>query len=52
MAPGYLDQEADFKIYFQDPIEQGTYQESTGHVFRKPIIKLAVLRSIISPKHF
>jgi transcriptional regulator ATRX len=50
VAPKFLGNKAEFKTDYQDPIEDGTYVDSTRWQIRKSMTKLAALKQIISPK--
>ncbi|KAK4548499.1 hypothetical protein LTR36_009409 [Oleoguttula mirabilis] len=50
IAPGYLGEPREFRANFAEPIQQGTYEDSSRHEQRKGIKKLAVLHQQIQPK--
>ncbi|KAI7513201.1 hypothetical protein KC347_g1805 [Hortaea werneckii] len=50
IAPDYLGDQTWFKANFAEPIEQGTYEESTRYERRRSMKKLAVLQHDIKPK--
>lgn len=50
VAPEYLGDQTWFKANFAEPIEQGTYEESTRYERRRSMKKLAVLQHDIKPK--
>ncbi|KAI4781960.1 hypothetical protein E4T52_03127 [Aureobasidium sp. EXF-3400] len=50
VAPKFLGSKVEFKAVYQEPIEAGTYVDSTGSEVRKSMKKLAVLKEIIAPK--
>ncbi|RMY70195.1 hypothetical protein D0864_10943 [Hortaea werneckii] len=50
VAPDYLGDQTWFKANFAEPIEQGTYEESTRYERRRSMKKLAVLQHDIKPK--
>lgn len=50
VAPGYLGSAEEFKAFYGEPIEQGTYTESTTTERRRSLKKLAALNKIIGPK--
>lgn len=50
VAPGYLGDLTEFKAYYQEPIEEGTYRDSTKYQQRKSLKKLQALKSDIDPK--
>lgn len=50
VAPNYLGDEKEFRTYFQDPIELGTYADSTPYQQRRSLKKLKALKTDIAPK--
>ncbi|KAI4727667.1 hypothetical protein E4T49_04539 [Aureobasidium sp. EXF-10728] len=50
VAPKFLGSKVEFKADYQEPIEAGTYIDSTGYEVRRSLKKLAALKEIISPK--
>ncbi|KAG9689934.1 hypothetical protein KCU95_g5473, partial [Aureobasidium melanogenum] len=50
VAPKFLGSKTEFKAHYQEPIEAGTYVDSTRYEVRKSMTKLAVLKRIIAPK--
>ncbi len=50
VAPEYLGEALEFKAYYQEPIENGTYMDSTPTEIRKSLKKLAALKREIDPK--
>lgn len=50
VAPKYLGDSLEFKAYYQEPIEEGTYMDSTPAEIRKSLKKLAALKREIDPK--
>ncbi|KAK4991592.1 hypothetical protein LTR66_006512 [Elasticomyces elasticus] len=50
VAPNYLGGRTEFRAHFREPIEQGTYKESTAYERRKSIKRLQVLKHDIDPK--
>lgn len=50
VAPGYLGDAEEFRHYYQQPIEAGTYADSTKSDQRKSLKKLQVLKADIDPK--
>jgi transcriptional regulator ATRX len=50
VAPKFLGDKVEFKAHYQEPIEQGTYFESTKSEVRRSLIKLAALKETIAPK--
>jgi SNF2 family DNA or RNA helicase len=50
VAPGYLDDPEDFRAFYQQPIEQGTYADSTAYEQRRSLKKLRALMADIAPK--
>lgn len=49
-APGFLGPPVEFKGKFGEPIEQGTYADSTSYEQRRSKVKLATLIRLIEPK--
>ncbi|TKA78522.1 hypothetical protein B0A49_05123 [Cryomyces minteri] len=50
VAPGYLGEVQEFKAYYQEPIEQGTWKDSTAYERRKSLMRLKTLNHDIDPK--
>ncbi|KAK5134863.1 hypothetical protein LTR08_006095 [Meristemomyces frigidus] len=50
VAPGYLGEQREFRANVAEPIEQGTYMESTYYERRRSLKKLAFLHRDIEPK--
>ncbi|KAG9568344.1 hypothetical protein KCU71_g4193, partial [Aureobasidium melanogenum] len=50
VAPKFLGSKTEFKAHYQEPIEAGTYVDSTRYEVRKSMTKLAALKRIIAPK--
>ncbi|KAG9877666.1 hypothetical protein KCU94_g21954, partial [Aureobasidium melanogenum] len=50
VAPKFLGSKVEFKADYQEPIEAGTYIDSTRWEVRKSLTKLAALKEIIAPK--
>ncbi|KAG9697173.1 hypothetical protein KCU95_g3100, partial [Aureobasidium melanogenum] len=50
VAPKFLGSKVEFKADYQEPIEAGTYIDSTKSEVRKSLTKLAALKEIIAPK--
>ena len=50
VAPGYFGERAEFRANFAEPIEKGTFKDSTAWEKRKSIMKLKVLHKQIEPK--
>ncbi|KAK6008632.1 hypothetical protein QM012_000535 [Aureobasidium pullulans] len=50
VAPKFLGSKVEFKAHYQEPIEAGTYIDSTRYEVRRSLTKLAVLKQIIAPK--
>lgn len=49
-APGFLGGHVEFKAKFGEPIEQGTYADSSAYEQRRSKVKLATLSRLIEPK--
>ena len=50
VAPKFLGNKVEFKAHYQEPIEAGTYFDSSPYEVRKSLKKLAALKEIIAPK--
>lgn len=50
VAPKFLGSKTEFKADYQEPIEAGTYIDSTTYEVRRSMKKLAALKRIIAPK--
>lgn len=50
VAPKYLGDEKEFRAYYQEPIEEGTYADSTVSQQRRSLKKLKALKTDIAPK--
>jgi len=50
VAPGFLGNKVEFKAHYQEPIEAGTYFDSSPYEVRRSLKKLAALKDIIAPK--
>ncbi|KAK5256092.1 hypothetical protein LTR16_004032, partial [Cryomyces antarcticus] len=50
VAPGYLGEVQEFKAHYQEPIEQGTWKDSTAHERRMSLMRLETLNHDIDPK--
>lgn len=50
VAPGYLESFATFKTKFMDPIQAGSYMDSTIAQQRKSLVALKLLNGILNPK--
>ncbi|KEQ71101.1 hypothetical protein M436DRAFT_52451 [Aureobasidium namibiae CBS 147.97] len=50
VAPGFLGNKVEFKAHYQEPIEAGTYFDSSPSEVRRSLKKLAALKDIIDPK--
>lgn len=50
VAPGFLGSASEFKQYYQEPIEAGSYIDSNAYERRRSLKKLEALKTIISPK--
>lgn len=50
IAPGYLDTPEEFRAFYQQPIEEGTYADSTAYEQRRSLKKLRALMTDIEPK--
>lgn len=49
-APGYLEDPIAFKAKFMDPIQDGSYMDSTQAQQRESLVALKLLNGILSPK--
>lgn len=50
IAPNYLGTRAEFRANFEEPIQEGSYQDSTHGQYRYAMKKLEALRSDLEPK--
>lgn len=50
VAPRFLGNKVEFKAHYQEPIEAGTYFDSSPYEVRRSLKKLAALKEIIAPK--
>lgn len=50
VAPGFLGEPQEFRARFAEPIQDGTWEESTRFEIRRSIMKLQVLQAEIEPK--
>lgn len=50
ISPGYLGNSVEFRANYIEPIEEGLYADSSHHERRKSLVKLQVLKEILSPK--
>ncbi|KAI4737902.1 hypothetical protein E4T50_11632 [Aureobasidium sp. EXF-12298] len=50
VAPKFLGNRVEFKAHYQEPIEAGTYFDSSRYEVRRSMTKLAALKQIIAPK--
>lgn len=50
VAPQFLGTKVEFQAHYQEPIEAGTYFDSSKSEVRKSMTKLAALKRIIAPK--
>lgn len=50
VAPGYLEDPITFKSKFMDPIQDGSYMDSTQAQQRESLVALKLLNGILSPK--
>lgn len=50
VAPGYLEDPITFKSKFMDPIQEGSYMDSTQAQQRESLVALKLLNGILSPK--
>ncbi|OOQ89824.1 hypothetical protein PEBR_06714 [Penicillium brasilianum] len=50
VAPGYLEDPATFKRKFMDPIQAGSYIDSTRSEQRESLVSLQLLNGILAPK--
>ncbi|TQB68873.1 hypothetical protein MPDQ_002646 [Monascus purpureus] len=50
ISPGYLGNSVEFRANYIEPIEEGLYADSSHRERRKSLVKLQVLKEILSPK--
>jgi len=50
IAPGYLGGADEFRSYYQMPIVEGMFSDSTAYAKRKSLKKLQLLKKNIDPK--
>lgn len=50
ISPGYLGNSVEFKANYVEPIEEGLYADSSYNERRRSLMKLQVLKEILSPK--
>jgi SNF2 family DNA or RNA helicase len=50
VSPGYLGHPLEFKAKYQEPINEGSYADSTKSERRKAIVRLKALEKVLEPK--